>query len=199
MSPATLPEVYRTRVEDTAREYRTANHEPQHASYSAFIAETLAQFDYLYKRDWTFETVIHPPYANSASMFADCTRKHLYIYTGGNLKRDNPMGNLADFLITEYGRVRNITVNEAFRAVHDVFGHYNGLMTGLRKEPFHTSMLPFETFEGELEAYRNHARMYSAESIPALYSETIGQLCHYYAGYGFVSPQANKVIEVRSW
>ena len=42
-----------------------------------------------------------------------------------------------------------------------------------------------------------HKKWYSPEALPALYSETVGQLCVYYATGDFVPVQENKILEVR--
>jgi hypothetical protein len=157
-----------------AESYLTARHTPVHPSYAAFARDTVAQYRGLVAQGYQFQFVSEEPYKHSACMFSDVARKHLLVLrTSPNaLAPDNP---LLAYLSP------GICVNDVFRAVHDILGHY-------------ATNAPFETLTGELEAYQNHKRLYSAESIPALYSETIGQLAHYYAGYGFVRNQENKII-----
>ena len=58
--------------------------------------------------------------------------------------------------------------NDLFRAVHDVFGH---VMLGCGFDP-----------PGEFLATYCHQRMYSPEVHPALFSETIGQICWFFYG-----------------
>ncbi len=127
-------------------------------------------------------------------MFRDLERKRLVVYTGGqNMPKDHPLvgkawthpsfAHMSSSTFTYHGGAA-MTRNEVFRAVHDILGH------GLTN-------CPFETFEGELEAYHNHAKSYSADAQLALYSETMGQLCHYYAGLGFSELQECKIIPIR--
>ncbi|HEY6019444.1 MAG TPA: hypothetical protein VIY48_05960 [Candidatus Paceibacterota bacterium] len=167
-----------------AEYYRNAQHTPNHPSYQSFIRETLAQWDALVAHGWRFSLVsgLTPgpeTYADSNAMFQDIARKQLRVDTAGqDFAPGHPLANVV------YGSVWHgeyWTANEVFRAVHDVNGHG-------------TSLCPFETFQGELEAIRNHSRMYSVESWPALFGETFGQLCHYLAGYGFVKIQRAVVL-----
>jgi hypothetical protein len=75
-----------------------------------------------------------------------------------------------------------LTANEIFRAVHDYFGHF-------------TIRVPFETFEGEVSAYRNHKRQYSQAAWGALAGETLGQLCYYYTFGEYVPEQKCVILE----
>jgi len=170
-------------VNQVAREYRRAKHQPNHPSYQAFIRETLEQFDTLY-HPWEFILVNDEPYADSESMFLDMERKRLRIFTGGRLRPDNPLREPTKYLAAYNSVARHMTVNEVFRAVHDILGHG-------------PTQSPFETFLGELQAYQNHSEQYSREALEALYSETMGQLCHYWAGFGFVKNQGCKIIPIR--
>lgn len=54
--------------------------------------------------------------------------------------------------------------NWKFRAVHDWFTHI------LARQPF--------TQRGEIRAYNTHAKMYSREALPALFTEIVGQACY---------------------
>lgn len=144
-------------------------------SYSAFIAETWQQYTALLRNDWVFPLSTVEPYATSRDMFKDMSENRLFVYTGGqNFALDNPMARYAG----------GLRANEAFRAVHDVNGHG-------------TTRAPFETLEGELEAYLTHKAWYSDVALPALFSETIGQLAYHHVHGVFVPIQAAKIVEVR--
>lgn len=172
-------------ISDTALEYTLAKHEPNHPSYQKFCEETVDQWRELLGKGWHFDRVGYTPYKTTADMFADCSKKCLSVFTGGSLASRNPLGHGA-FVYHYPGFPVKYpwSVNECFRAVHDINGHY-------------ASGASFETFDGELEAYREHAQKYSAEALPALYSETVGQLCVYAYTGKFVEIQENKIIEVR--
>ena len=87
-------------------------------SYSEFTQLIVRQYDKLIAAGLSVEYVDGEPYANSRDMFADLDN-HGHIRTratGGDLSLSggNPMLD-----------VRNgILVNDAFRTVHDVLGHY---------------------------------------------------------------------------
>ena len=167
-------------IVEVAVEYAAAKHQPDHPSYKAFCRETVTQFRGLVNSGYEFSFTDNEPYSWSGSMFLDISRdKHLNIFTGGKLAWSNPLADWAGYRI--HG---NAKINEMFRAVHDILGHY-------------PNRSPFETFEGELEAYQEHKKWYSPEALPALYSETVGQLCVYYATGDFIKVQENKIIEVR--
>lgn len=68
-------------------------------------------------------------------------------------------------LLRKVGRVGDLpdaTANDAFRVVHDLYGHF-------------APGNPFFDNAGEDRAFLNHARMYSRDALPALASETRGQ------------------------
>lgn len=158
-----------------ATEYRDAEHVPDSPSYRTFIAETIAQYRALVASGLRISLGDSP--ATSDQPFSSIASGSLLVSPeGSSFSLGNPMATW----IPDLG----VTVNTAFRAVHDVLGHF-------------AIRTPFETFQGELGAYLSHKRQYSLEAIPALYSETIGQLCHFYSGVGFVSVQSCKIIEVR--
>lgn len=167
---AMLPEIARE-YDETVMNMRFA---ATRESYAAFVAETWQQFNALVRDGWKFSPQ-NIEYCVSASMFADMARKRLNVYIGGQrFVRDNPMARYAGGWMA----------NEAFRAVHDVNGHLPG-------------RAPFETLEGEIEAYLTHKAMYSTEALPALFGETIGQLAYHHAHGVFVPVQDAKIITVR--
>ena len=92
------------------------------------------------------------PYANSREMAADVRdNKHLYFFTGGD---PHP------FLGTVDPKTK-LSLNDKFRAVHDVFGHAAGdFQFGPR---------------GEENAWIKHSQMFSPDAQRAMASETRGQ------------------------
>jgi hypothetical protein len=72
--------------------------------------------------------------------------------------------------------VDGISLNTMFRVVHDVNGHYRARAL-------------FETFSGEIAAYKAHREMYSPLARPALFCETVLQLCHFCAFGEYVPTQ----------
>jgi hypothetical protein len=165
-------------ITKVAKEYLAAKHQPEHPSYRAFVDETVEQYRALLKDGWKFALSEKKPYPDSNGVVRDLDNKRLIVFTGGSrFAKDNPM---ADYIV-RFDNSPVLRVSEIFRAVHDVYGQKT----------------LFKTFDGELEAYRSHKRMYSNEALPALYGETIGQLCQYWAGFGFVEIQECKIIPVR--
>tara|TARA_R110000868_G_scaffold95881_3_gene263557 strand:- start:34 stop:564 length:531 start_codon:yes stop_codon:yes gene_type:complete len=168
-------------ISQVAAEYSNAKHEPKHPSYKAFCRETVSQFRGLVNSGWKFSRSENEPYDSSDNMFRDMANKKVKIFSGGKLTSDNPLNTY--HLIVSPER-KWWTANEMFRAVHDILGHY-------------PNRSPYETFEDELAAYKEHKKWYSPEALPALYGETVGQLCVYYHTGDFVKVQENKIIEVR--
>lgn len=167
-------------VNRVAEEYTAAIHNPHHPSYAAFTVDTANQYLHLLKNGWKFFYVPNDPYETSEAMFRDCDSKVLKVFTGGSLAKDNILANRPSLHPWD-GKV---SLNEMFRAVHDINGHYR-------------SKSPFETFDGEIAAYHNHRFMYSPEAQLALYGETVGQLCYQFAHGEFVVAQECKIIPIR--
>ena len=92
------------------------------------------------------------PYANSREMAADVRdNKHLYFFTGGD---PHPFLGAVD-------PQTKLSLNDKFRAVHDLFGHTAGdFQFGPR---------------GEENAWVKHSQMFSPEAQRAMASETRGQ------------------------
>jgi hypothetical protein len=97
------------------------------------------------------------PYSSSRRVRLDVmANQHLYVYPGGTLLADYPLGR----------RVAGLpgwTWNDLFRAVHDLIGH---AATGFEFGPV-----------GEENAFRFHACLYSPAALPALAAETRLQNC----------------------
>lgn len=162
-------------IKRIADAYVAAEHTPEHPSYRAFVAETLEQYRVLRMDNKTrIYTVRGIAYGSSVDLFHDLARYNRMAVSidGSPLATGHPLSR----------RLQTVpTANDAFRAVHDYFGHYLGRH-------------PFETFEGEIEAYKEHARRYSPEALPALYSETVAQLCYFYAYGSFVPVQKAAIL-----
>jgi len=157
--------------------YQSMPHDPDNrfvaASYARLATEIMQQFRYATD---SLEINIEPywgdgePYDNSREMRADVLReRHLFFLpTGQNFGsedgrgapyRDHPM--LAPSAITRAGY--RLLINDAFRAIHDIFGH---VLTGSNFSP-----------RGEERAWFLHSQMFSALARPALTTETRGQSC----------------------
>lgn len=137
-----------------AQAYDLAEHNPANAyverCYDAFKRETSAQFRSITRgAGIRVEFVAVDPYASTSEMVRRVRlERTLYIYTGDDMPLDHPLKGFA---------------NLEFRAVHDWYGH---IATG---NSFRAA--------GEELAFRAHARMYSADALPALATETRGQNC----------------------
>lgn len=92
------------------------------------------------------------PYANSAKMCADVRdHRHLFFYQGGD---PHP-------LLGNVDPATELSLNDKFRAIHDLFGHAaEGYGFGPR---------------GEENAWIKHSQMFSTEAQKALTTETRGQ------------------------
>lgn len=124
-------------------------------SYDAFKSETLDQYNYLKDKGVKFSFTDQNPYPDSKSMAKDISDNNsLKVFSGGTMPEDHP---LAQMIPGEAG----VSYNDAFRAVHDYFGHAKeGYGFGPR---------------GEENAWRQHSQMYSPEARGAMTAETRGQ------------------------
>lgn len=161
-----------------AQEYDRMAHNPQDpqvaAAYDALTKETRAQYDHAVKNGYQFEFYpsTHDPYPNSPrEAVLDLHRnKHMYVYPtvegfgSGDDHSDHPL--MGDSGVRWSGKP--VTHNDLFRAIHDFYGHAKeGL--GFRAD-------------GEDNAYRQHAAMFSPLAQRALASETRGQ--NHWVNYG---------------
>jgi len=140
-------------------------------SYEAMIDETLGQYKALKDSGIEFKFLregMKDPYAASPALgYKDLVENgRLFVYP-----TDFGFGTNAAFdpstnpLLKSVGRVgdkSNAVANDAFRAVHDAFGHFGGGN-------------PFFRRQGEERAFLEHSRMYSPEARGAMTSETRGQ------------------------
>ena len=141
------------------------------ASYRAMIIETFAQYQFVKKAGLTVELIesgAPDPYRASPRLAIIDVRenKHLWLYPtlggfgavdDGSFRTGNPLLEPTD----EYIGTVNLCVNDVFRIVHDYFGHIQEGV-GFRAD-------------GEENAWRCHAAMYSREALGAITTELRGQ------------------------
>ena len=131
-------------------------------AYNQFIDETIEQAREINKMGIEFEPTLSHEYKNANEMFDDIDdNKHLYYRPSDNDYEgleDHPLFKMTDFKNMNGEKMR---ANDIFRAVHDVNGHWKskGQLTPV----------------GEQKAFVEHKKMYSAEAIKALFTETQGQ------------------------
>jgi hypothetical protein len=171
--PETYVKVNKERAARIAKAYEEMKHEPENprvkAAYKAMIDETIAQWHAISKTGLQVE-FIQPgqidPYAASPRLATEDVRKnnHLWVFPteGGFGSSDfdpagNPLLNETDIKIGG----RTLVANDVFRIVHDYFGHVKEGV-GFRAD-------------GEENAWRSHAAMYSPLARAAMTSETRGQ------------------------
>lgn len=174
-SPMTeYPQFSEERARYIAAAYDQMRHDPANPdvkrAYDAMIGETLDQYKALRDSGIDFKFIprgMADPYAATPAMgYQDLVENgRLWVFptdhgfgTLGADVADNP-------LLQRVGRIgdlRDATANDAFRAVHDTFGHFG---------PGN----PFFRRQGEERAFLEHQRMYSPDARGAMTSETRGQ------------------------
>jgi hypothetical protein len=160
------------RARRIAQEFEAMQHNPGdprvRKSYDAMIEETIAQLKAIEDMgiDIQFNKNGFDPYAATPAMAYEDLVKNGRISV---FPTDDGFGTLSEIddnpLLKRVGRVgdlQNATANDAFRAVHDIFGHL-GPGNPMFRGP------------GEERAWEKHARMYSPEARPAMTTETRGQ------------------------
>jgi hypothetical protein len=138
-------------------------------AYDAMINETLDQYEALRKAGYEFNFMPEGGdiYGNPRNAINDIVmNKRLSVFPteqgfGGPSAAKALEANPLLMRIGEKWQGKDVTANDVFRAVHDVFGHAK-YGTGFRAA-------------GEENAFQAHARMYSPEALPAVASETRGQ------------------------
>lgn len=124
-------------------------------AYEAFAREVQQQWDFLLAQGYQLLpwTGTGQPYATSTEATTDIIEnKRLHFFTGGE---DHP------FIGESTRDASGLTINDKFRAVHDVFGHAaGGFGFGER---------------GEENAWRAHSQMFTAQARRAMTTETRGQ------------------------
>lgn len=143
----------------TAAAFERSLHKPAHPfvqkAYGQFKKELLAQYQHLVKAGVKIEPWTAPgqPYANSKEMQADVlANKRVKVFLGGDMPKNHPLAEEA---------VPGMTYNDLLRGVHDVMAHAkDGHQFGAK---------------GELQAWGEHARLFSPLARHALTAETHGQ------------------------
>lgn len=157
-----------------AAAYDRMKHAPQdpmvQETYRAFIEETMAQYQALIEAGYKPE--FYPegadPYPNSPreSALDIIENKHMYVFpteagfgSGPGDFPNHPLMGVAEGV--DWGGGKPVYYNDIFRFVHDVFGHVKEGV-GFRAD-------------GEDNAWRSHAAMYSHKARNAMTAETRGQ------------------------
>jgi hypothetical protein len=183
-SPQTkFAEVDPARAQRLANAYERMDNNPNNPnvkkSFDALINETMDQYEALRKHGYKFDFMPASGdiYGNPRNAINDVVlNKHLSVFPteqgfGGASAAKASEANPLLMKIGEQWNGKDVTANDIFRAVHDVFGHSKHGV-GFRAA-------------GEENAFQAHAKMYSPEALPALTSETRGQ--NSWVNYG---PQA---------
>jgi hypothetical protein len=173
--PTVYQKVDPERAKRIAAAYDAMPHDPDHplvkASYGALLKETLGQYQAMKRAGMKMEFYPDPsqdPYKSNPRLAVEDVRNnnHMYVYptdagfgSGPELtgKSENPM--LGDS--GEKWNGKPVMFNDLFRAVHDYFGHAKEGV-GFRAD-------------GEENAWRSHAAMFSPLARIALGTETRGQ------------------------
>jgi len=169
------PELNETRAKLIAAAYEQMKNDPTNPavrrSYEAMVEETMDQLRGLEKSgiDFRFATPDRPyPYEDSpAEGYDDILRnRRLYVFP---TEEGYGTGALFDTsgnpLLRPVGRVGDkddAVANDAFRVVHDAYGHFGPGNPQFRSR-------------GEERAWLRHSRMYSPDALGAMTSETRGQ------------------------
>ena len=169
-----VPPALRSLVREIAYEWSVAETRNGHPSYDHLGDAVRLQWQHM--RDTGLD--VRPvqsaePYPDTDAMFRDIAAGRL------DVSAVCPPYEFGHPLFT-YCSATGITLNTKFRAVHDYWGHW-------------TAEAPFETFAGEVSAWRTHRQLMPFEAHDALFSETIGQLC-YFTVYGDHPPMQRAVI-----
>jgi len=161
------------RAKNLAKAYEEMVNNPNNPavkkSYDALINETLAQYEALRRKGYKFDFMPESGdiYGNPRNAINDLvTNKHLSVFPtqqgfGGASAAKASEANPMLMRTGEKWNGQDVTANDLFRAVHDVFGHAKHGV-GFRAT-------------GEENAFQSHAKMFSPEALPALASETRGQ------------------------
>lgn len=141
----------------------TPNAEMVSNSYDALQDQISDQFEILVNAGLEIEWIEGEPYANSAEMRADVAqgkiRARITFGTDySDIDHKHPMARWCQFEVGEYRWVR---LNDAFRVVHDVLGHY---ASGSGFGP-----------DGECVAWLSHRATLTPDAHMALWCETRGQ------------------------
>jgi hypothetical protein len=170
--PTTYVNVDAARAKRIADAYEEMPHAPNDpkvkASYDAMIKETMDQWEHVKKSGLKVDFIEgKDPYTKPSDVLRDIKdNNHMWVYPtdagfgGSASKHIDVSGNP---LLQPAGEIngRPVVANDIFRIVHDYFGHAKEGV-GFRAN-------------GEENAWRSHAAMYSPEALPAMTAETRGQ------------------------
>lgn len=169
------PAYSRDRAQLVAAEFDVGKHAPQDRNvvrgYDAMIEETLDQYRALKDAGIDFRFLkpgMEDPYAASPAMgYRDLVENgRLWVFPTdfgfGSGAAFDPRENPLLKRVGKIGDKADATANDAFRVVHDAYGHFG---------PGN----PFFRAPGEERAWVEHSRMYSPEARAAMTAETRGQ------------------------
>jgi hypothetical protein len=172
---ASYPEFSDERARAIALAYDQMKNDPQNPAvkraYDAMIQETLDQYKALKDTGIDFRFLregMADPYAASPALgYKDLVENgRLWVFPTdfgfGTSAAFDPRENPLLIGVGRIGDKENAVANDAFRAVHDAYGHFG---------PGN----PFFRHKGEERAWVEHSRMYSPEARGAMTSETRGQ------------------------
>jgi hypothetical protein len=169
------PQFSEERAKFVAAAYDMMEHDPSNPAvkqaYDALISETMDQYNTLKNSGIDFKFMkegMDDPYSASPALgYKDLVENgKLWVFP-----TDFGFGTNAAFdpstnpLLTKVGKIgdkEDAVANDAFRVVHDTFGHFG-------------SGNPYFRHKGEERAFLEHSRMYSPEARGAMASETRGQ------------------------
>lgn len=164
-------EVDPTRASKLANQYELMQNNPSDPkvkkAYDAMINETMDQYEALRKAGYKFNFMPESGdiYGNPRNAINDIVmNQRLSVFPTEQGFGSLVEASQANPLLMKTGEKwggKDVTANDVFRAVHDVFGH-GKYGVGFRAG-------------GEENAFQAHARMYSPEALPAVTSETRGQ------------------------
>lgn len=191
------PEYFGSRQFDEARAKRISDafiamkHEPNNPqvkkAYEAMAKETLEQYKAFLEAGYRIEINNKEPYANSQEVIDDLrNRKRIKIFSTESGFGDNPITpkqRKENPLLKDSGfkdvNGQPLLINDAFRAVHDFFGHAElGNSFG---------------FKGEENAWNVHSRMFSPLARRAMTTETRGQ--NSYVNFSGVNQEVDAMRE----
>lgn len=176
--PRTFEKADPERGAKIAQAFEDMKHDPNNpqvkAAYEAMAKETIAQWDALKKTGLQVEWIKdgqQDPYADSPRRGGMDVSEHNHWWGfptdqgfGSGDKAEQERLNASNPLLRPTGEVidgRKVVVNDIFRIVHDMMGHFKEGV-GFRAD-------------GEDNAWRSHAAMYSPLARAAMTSETRGQ------------------------
>ncbi len=132
-------------------------HEPGAVKHWRAMARDTEKLFRRIKSRVNIEFVDYDPYPGHAAVVADIEQNNrLRVMT---LYSDHPV-----FTPEE---------NWMFRAVHDYMAHFQG-------EHFFDPAGGHRATKGEIASYNRHAKTFSREALPALFTEIIGQACYFH-------------------